>query len=357
MNIKRPLVVTDNVLTKLGVVSTLEDSLTRSGLPFHCYSDVIADPPEHIIYSALSFAKDCQADAVIGFGGGSSLDTAKLVALLAGSGETLETIYGVDKAKGKRLPLILTPTTAGTGSEATPVAIVTTRQSAKKGVVARQLYADVAVLDAELTLGLPPRITAITGVDAMVHAIEAYTSAVKKNPLSDLLACQALKLLGNNIVTAFQDGNNLAARQAMLFGAYLAGQAFANAPVAGVHALAYPLGGQFHIPHGLSNALVLPTVLKFNSLTACASYAELAESVLSVSEIHTTSAQRCDKFIDYLVELIRTLELPTKLSELGIQSNHLPALAADAMGQQRLLVNNPRPITEADALAIYGAIL
>ena len=357
MNIKRPLVITDSGLTKSGVVATLEDSLTRTGLPFHCYSDVIADPPEHTIRSALSFANDCQADAVIGFGGGSSLDTAKLVALLAGSGETLESIYGVDQAKGKRLPLIQVPTTAGTGSEATPVAIVTTGQSTKKGVVARQLYADVAVLDAELTLGLPPRITATTGVDAMVHAIEAYTSAAQKNPLSDLLACQALKLLGSNIVTAYQDGKNLAARQAMLFGAYLAGQAFANAPVAAVHALAYPLGGQFHIPHGLSNALVLPAVLQFNSLTACASYAELAESVLPAPDLHTTSAQRCDQFIDYLVELIRTLELPTQLSELGIQSNHLPALAADAMGQQRLLVNNPRPVTEADALAIYRAIL
>ncbi len=175
------------------------------------------------------------------------------------------------------------------------------------GVVAPQLFADIALLDAELTIGLPPHITAMTGIDAMVHAIEAYTSVHQKNPMSDMLAQQALQLLGNNIVTVFQDGQNLAARQAMLLGACLAGQAFANAPVAAVHALAYPLGGHFHIPHGLSNSLVLPAVLRFNAPQANAAYAELAELVLPQVQTGLSSLERCGQFIDYLESLIATL--------------------------------------------------
>lgn len=354
--IQHPLVITDAGIKGLGILAKLTDSLARAELHFACYSDVVADPPEQIIMDALNIAKKTQADAIIGLGGGSSLDTAKLVALLAGSGESLSDVYGVNQAKGQRLPLILIPTTAGTGSEATPVAIVTTGETTKMGVVAPQLLADIALLDAQLTLGLPPHITAMTGIDAMVHAIEAYTSAHHKNPVSDMLARQALQLLSNNIVIAFRDGKNLAARQAMLLGAFLAGQAFANAPVAAVHALAYPLGGLFHIPHGLSNSLVLPAVLRFNAHQASAAYAELAEFVLPPAKSDSNPAQRCEQFIDYLEKLILELELPTHLAQLGINDTDLPLLAKDAMGQQRLLINNPRPVTERDALRIYQAI-
>ena len=192
------------------------------------------------------------------------------------SDQALADIYGIGNVTGKRLPLVQVPTTAGTGSEVTNIAIVTTGATTKMGVVAPQLYADLAILDAALTLGLPPIVTAATGIDAMVHAIEAYTSKHKKNPLSDALAREALSLLSSNLIRACEQGDNLEVRQAMLLGACLAGQAFSTAPAAAVHALAYPIGGIFHVPHGLSNSLVLPHVLRFNLPNAAKLYAELA---------------------------------------------------------------------------------
>ncbi|TXM88309.1 iron-containing alcohol dehydrogenase, partial [Methylobacterium sp. WL103] len=226
--------------------------------------------------AAAAFARASGSELVLAIGGGSALDTAKLVAYLARSHEALDAIYGVGLAKGARLPLILVPTTAGTGSEVTPIAIVTTPTQEKKGVVAPRLLPDWAVLDPELTLGLPAAVTAATGIDAMVHAIEAYTSRHRKNPISDGLARQALGLLACHIRTACADGGDVEARSGMLLGSMLAGMAFANAPVAAVHALAYPVGALFHVPHGLSNALVLMGVLRFNLPEAQALYAELA---------------------------------------------------------------------------------
>ncbi len=354
-HIHRPLIVTDSGIKQLGMLAHLEAALASADVPFSCFTRVVADPPEAIILAALEQANAEAVDGVIGFGGGSSMDTAKLVALMARSGETLQEIYGVEQAKGQRLPLVLIPTTAGTGSEVTAVAIVTTGATTKMGVVAPQLYPDVAVLDANLTLGLPPAITAMTGVDAMVHAIEAYTSLIKKNPYSDMLAREALKLIAANIETATHTGTNVEARQAMLLGACLAGQAFANAPVAAVHALAYPLGGHYHIPHGLSNSLVLPAVLEFNASHAQALYAELAEIVIPAESIAAAEDRRCEQFIAYFKTLIDNLKLPATLAEAKVPSADLPMLAADAMQQQRLLINNPRPVSEADALAIYKA--
>ncbi|MEL6214377.1 MAG: iron-containing alcohol dehydrogenase [Pseudomonadota bacterium] len=355
LGIQRPLTVTDGGIVKLGLHERLRSLLCSAGLQPIAFTEVVADPPEQIVLDALEAGKRHDADGVIGLGGGSSMDTAKVVALLAGSGEKLEDAYGVDQASGPRLPLILIPTTAGTGSEVTAVAILTTGETTKQGIVSDHLYPDIAVLDAALTLGLPPRLTAMTGVDAMVHALEAYTSAHKKNAYSDMLAREALRLMSENIVQATHDGDDLAAREAMLLGACLAGQAFANAPVAAVHALAYPLGGHYHIPHGLSNSLVLPEVLRFNATHATAHYAELAAVVLPAGELSQCVQERCDQFIDYFVALIKQLELPATLSEVDVPESDLPMLARDAMAQQRLLVNNPRDVTEADAFAIYKA--
>ncbi|MNH20659.1 1,3-propanediol dehydrogenase [compost metagenome] len=245
------------------------------------------------------------------------------------------------------------PTTAGTGSEVTPIAIVTTGEHSKMGVVSTLLLPDLALLDADLTLGLPPAVTAATGIDAMVHAIEAYTSKLKRNPLSNLLAREALQLLAGNLDEAVHNGRNREARQAMLLGACLAGQAFANAPVAAVHALAYPLGGHFQIPHGLSNALVLPHVLRFNAEAAAPLYAELAPLLLGArlqaGDVNSLTAQ----LINELAELNPRCGLPTRLRDAGVPESSLEHLARDAMQQQRLLVNNPREVSEADALAIY----
>ncbi len=352
---QRVLIVTDPGISKLGLLDEVLSGFARTELTVEVFDQVVADPPEAILLAAVEQALALKAQLIVGFGGGSSMDVAKLVALLAhpDCGQALAQIYGVGNARGQRLPLILVPTTAGTGSEVTQISIITTGETSKMGVVSPLLLPDLALLDAELTLGLPPAVTAATGVDAMVHAIEAYTSALKKNPLSDLLAREALRLLAANLDEVVHNGGNREARQAMLLGSCLAGQAFANAPVAAVHALAYPLGGHFHIPHGLSNALVLPHVLGFNANAAAPLYAELAPLVLGDQLRAGSVLQQTEQFIGALADFSVRSGLPTRLRDAGVPQDMLPTLARDAMQQQRLLVNNPREMTEAHALAIY----
>lgn len=350
----RVMIVTDPGITKLGMLNDILPGFAKIGMAVEIFDEVQADPPESVVMAAVEQGRAMHADLVVGFGGGSSMDVAKLVAFLAHPGcqQQLADIYGVGNAKGQRLPLIQVPTTAGTGSEVTQISIITTGETTKMGVVSPILLPDMALLDADLTLGLPPAVTAATGIDAMVHAIEAYTSKIKKNPLSDMLAREALRLLAANLDEAVHNGSNREARQAMLLGALLAGQAFANAPVAAVHALAYPLGGHFHIPHGLSNALVLPAVIDFNASAAEHLYAELAP--LLVKNLKAgNAASLTEQLVAELSDLSPRCKLPTRLRDAGVPEDMLPQLAKDAMLQQRLLVNNPRELTEADALAIY----
>ena len=351
----RVMLVTDPGMVATGLVERALDALHNAGVTVELFSDVEADPPEHVILAAAAKAREAAVDGVVGFGGGSSLDVAKLVALIAPGKEALAEIYGVGNAKGPRLPLILVPTTAGTGSEVTPISIVTTGTNEKMGVVSPVILPDIALLDPELTYGLPPHITAATGIDAMVHAIEAYASASpNNNPVSRMLALQALQLMGSSVLRAVRDGGDREARGNMLLGSMLAGQAFANSPVAAVHALAYPLGGHFHIPHGLSNALVLPHVLRFNIVTTPQPYAELAPHAFpELAELEGQA--RAAAFCDRLARLSAECGLQPNLRAMNISEEMLPRLASDAMNQTRLLVNNPRPVTEKDALAIYRA--
>jgi len=353
MGIQRALIVTDPGIIKFGLLDGAVANLKANNVELSIYSDVVADPPESVVMDAVSSAQAFGCDGVIGFGGGSSMDVAKLLALLIKGEQQLTDIYGVDQISGGRLPLIQVPTTAGTGSEATMVSIITTGETTKAGVVSRTLLADKVILDAKLTLGLPPAVTAATGIDAMVHAIEAYTSKRLKNPLSDMLAREALRLMANNISTAVKQGDNLQAREAMLLGAMLAGQAFANAPVAAVHALAYPLGGNYHIPHGLSNSLVLPHVLRFNAPAAAELYAELAPIILPGRELPSDPLEVSDLLAEHFLQLAADLGLQTKLSQMNIAESDLPKLAEEAMLQQRLLINNPRELSLDDALSIY----
>jgi alcohol dehydrogenase len=353
--VRRVLVVTDPGFLRTGLAEPPRASLERHGMTVSVYADVLADPPEAVVEAAASFARKHGSELVIGLGGGSSMDVAKLVAVLAGSDQPLADMYGIGKVAGQRLPLVQVPTTAGTGSEVTNIAIVTTGATTKMGVVAPQLYADLAVLDASLTVGLPPVVTAATGIDAMVHAIEAYTSRHKKNPLSDVLARQALSLLSANIVKACENGHDLDARQAMLLGACLAGQAFSNAPVAAVHALAYPIGGIFHVAHGLSNSLVLPHVLRFNLPAASGHYAELAGIV--VPHASGSEEARAQALIVAMQQIAKITGVETTLQQVGIAERDLDRLADDAMLQTRLLGNNPRELTREDARAIYAAAL
>ncbi len=353
---ERVLVVTDPGLRRLGLCDPAIASLREAGADVTVFDEVEADPSRATLMRAVAAGQAANATGVAGFGGGSSLDVAKLAALLIGSGEDLDGAWGVAQAKGPRLPLVLVPTTAGTGSEVTPVSIITVGEEEKRGVSSPVILPDIAILDAELTIGLPAAITAATGVDAMVHAIEAYASKnANNNPLSQMLARQALRLLGANIETAVFDGKNIEARGAMLLGSMLAGQAFANSPVAAVHALAYPIGGTFHVPHGLSNALVLPHVLRYNAPDAAHLYAEIAADAFPHLETEEGAQGRCAAFIEELAGLSKKLGMQTRLREVGIGEEHLPRMAADAMKQQRLLVNNPREVAEADALAIYRA--
>jgi len=347
------MLVTDRGVRAAGLTRAAEDGLAQAGCALSVFDAVEPDPPARVIEAAVAQARADNVEAVLSIGGGSALDTAKLVAYLARSDEALDELYGVGLAKRPRLPLILAPTTAGTGSEVTPISIVTTGTNEKKGVLSPVILPDIALLDPELTLGLPPLVTAATGIDAMVHAIEAYASkSTNNNPVSKILAREALRLMGAHLLTAVRDSTNKEARGAMLLGAMLAGQAFANSPVAAVHALAYPLGGHYHIPHGLSNALVLPEVLRFNAPDAAHLYAEIAvDAFPELAEIGTQA--RAAAFADRLHRLAQECGLPTKLRDNGVTRESLPMLADDAMKQTRLLVNNPRALTYDDALMIY----
>ena len=354
----RILFITDKGLMSLGLTKPTIEELKKIGSVVEIFDDVEADPSQKTLLKAIEIGKKFKATGVIGFGGGSSMDVAKLSALILGSNEDLEKSWGVANAKGPRLPLALVPTTAGTGSEVTPVSIITVGEEEKKGVSSPIILPDLAILDPELTLGLPATTTASTGIDAMVHAIEAYASTNKNNnPISKMIAIEALKLIGSSIETAVSDGSNVEARGNMLIGAMLAGKAFANSPVAAVHALAYPIGGTFHISHGLSNSLVLPYVLRFNSVDTKASkdYSELAPYVFPDLDISKGTQGVCAEFIDKMEDLSKRLGLPQKLREVNIPKNACEKMANDAMKQTRLLVNNPRVVTESDALSIYRA--
>lgn len=353
---KRVLIVTDQGIIGAGLLQPILEALMRAGVTAFVFDQVLADPAESIVLAATDQAIAQQVDGVIGFGGGSSMDVAKLVALLAKGEERLADIYGVNLVKGQRLPLIQIPTTAGTGSEVTAVAIISVAGSEKKGVVSPQLLPDLALLDAQLTLGLPALVTATTGIDAMVHAIEAFTSASQNhNLISDALAKEALVLLGGNLERVVNEGGNLTARSNMLLGSMLAGQAFANSPVAAVHALAYPLGGIYHLSHGLTNALILPHVMRFNQSVCAEQYAILAPLVFPELAQLQDQTERSNAFIDALGALNIRLLKKVRLRDYAIDESALPLLASAAMQQARLLVNNPREVTEKDALAIYQA--
>jgi len=354
LGVTRLFLVTDAGLIKARLLDGALASLAAAGVQATVFSDVLADPPELSVQAAADAARAAGADGVVGFGGGSSMDTAKLVALLARTPQTLPSIYGIGLARGPRLPLIQVPTTAGTGSEVTPISILTTPSHEKKGVVSPLLYPDVALLDSLLTLGLPAAVTAMTGIDAMVHAIEAYTTRLKKNPLSDALAIKALQLLYANVLAAVNDGQDATVRENMLLGSLFAGMAFANAPVGAVHALAYPLGGHYGLPHGLTNSLVLGPVLEFNLPAAQALYAELGRALLPELAAAADDAA-AKRFVAAIRAHVAAMPYAQTLRDAGVKEGDLPMLARDAMNVQRLLVNNPRDVAYDDALALYQA--
>jgi len=353
----RVLLVTDRTLVKLGIAGKCARAMEEAGAVVVTYDDVEPEPHVSTVRQLVEFAAGENVNYVVGLGGGSPMDVAKIAALLIESPQDVDSIFGVGNAKGQRLPLMLIPTTAGTGSEGTPVAVVTGDDGEKSPVVAPQLLCDSVILDAALTLGLPQLITAATGIDAMVHAIEAYTSGIRKNPVSDQLALKAMDLLYHNIKTVVNQGQDSDARGDMLLGSMMAGLAYANASVGAVHALAYPLGTQFHISHGESNALVLVPVMRFNLPKAANLYAEISRFILKEVDHNNDDETAADHLITDLGELIPGVGLKNSLSDFGIEGKDLESLTAGALKQARLLSYNIRSMNEEEILSLYWSVL
>lgn len=353
---QRVMLVCDPGIVSLGFAGQARKVLEAAGCEVAVFDQVAPDPSSALVERAVKQAQGFKADGVLGLGGGSSLDAAKLVALLINSEQPLEDLYGTDKALGQRTPLVLMPTTSGTGSEVTWVSVITDAQQRKQAVYSPQLLPDVAILDPQLTLGLPAKVTAATGLDAMVHAIEAYTSRTRKNPISDGLATAALALLGANLPKVLANGQDLEARTAMLQGSLMAGMAFVNASVAAIHALAYPLGARFHIPHGHANALVMAPVIRFNLASAQRHYAELAAHLLPGQHFEN-EASAAEAFVQAVEGLVKASGLEQRLSNLNVDQASLPVMASDVVvGIRRLIDSNPCDMTEQDVEAIYRSI-
>lgn len=352
----RVLIVCDPGIVELGFAGTALASLRAAGLSAEVFSDVAADPPVAVVLKAVEAARAQAADGIVGLGGGSSLDTAKLVALMVNSDQPIADMVGTDKATGARVPLIQIPTTAGTGSEVTWVSVVTDDAGRKQAIYSPQLLPDVALLDPLLTRGLPPKVTAATGLDAMVHAIEAYTSRTGKNPISDGLAARALALLGGNIRTAVHQGTDVAARAAMLQGSLMAGMAFVNASVAAIHALAYPLGARFHVPHGHSNAIVMAPVMRFNLPEATPLYAELTRWMMPGRRFPSEAAA-AEALVAEIEDLVPSTGLEVRMRDLGVPKDAIPAMAEEVdTGIRRLIDCNPRDMTRAQVQEIYESV-
>ena len=331
----------------------MSSPLIKNGYEVDVYADTAPEPPLALGEKLVSYAKSRKFDLVIGVGGGSALDLAKLTAVLAvhdGAVEEYLNLTGTKQISKKGLPKILIPTTSGTGSEVTNISVLSL-ESTKDVVTHDYLLADVAIVDPELTLSVPPKVTAATRVDALTHAVEAYIS-VNANPATDALALKAIRMISSSLRTAVENGKDKEARTQMSYGSYLAGLAFFNAGVAGVHALAYPLGGQFHISHGESNAVLLPYVMGYIRSSCVAKMRDIFEAlggnVSSLSE--EEASYQCVK---QLQSLVKDVGIPQTLRGFNIPESALQKLTADGVQQKRILARSPLPLHEKDIRAIY----
>lgn len=355
---QRVLIVTDPGLVKLGYIATVETLLQHDGIEVFVFDQIQADPPYEIVENATKYAKKHQIELIVAIGGGSSIDAAKIIAVCVNSDQSLDSMVGTNNIDGERLPLIVIPTTAGTGSEVTFVSVLTGTDGSKKAIYSPKIIPDLALLDAELTLNLPRHITAATALDAMVHAVEAYTSRTKKNVISDALAVKALDLLFNNYSKVMDNGHDLAARENMLLGSTLAGMAFVNASVAAVHGLSYPLGARFHVPHGHSNALVMGPIFRFNLLEATDLYAELSRAVMREQVYGKDNIDAATLLIETLENYFASSGLASTMSELGVTKDDLEPMAHEVKNKlNRLIETNPRDMSFDDVYRIYESIL
>ena len=352
------IIITDAGISELGYVDIARASLEKAGIHVVVFDSVVADPPIEVVEEAIGLARANQCDLVIGLGGGSSIDTAKIVALYPNDFQSVNELLEADISGFKKMPLFAIPTTAGTGAEATFVSVITAEDGSKKAIYTPKILPDVAILDATLTLKLPRHITAATALDAMVHCIEAYTSRTKKNPISDALAIKGLQMLWSNFDKVLNHSDDIDARAEMLLGSTLAGIAFVNASVAAVHGLSYPLSINFHVPHGHANALVMCGVFTFNLPIATPLYAELARAVMPIDTYGMTDLEAAHQFINQLKDFLKTSGLKYRLNELDITAQDIPALADIVMNTYaRLIATNPMDMSLEEVKTIYKEIL
>jgi alcohol dehydrogenase class IV len=350
---KKILVVTDPMLQKIGLSERVTKPLAAQGYEIGLYTDVVPEPPLEKGEKLVSFTRKGQFDLVIGLGGGSAMDLAKLAAVLAvheGNVADYLNLTGSKQLEKKGMPKILIPTTSGTGSEVTNISVLSLETT--KDVISNDyLLADVAIVDPELTVSVPPRVTAATGVDALTHAVEAYIS-VNASPTSDALALQAIRVIGRSLRKAVRNGEDKEARIDMSQGSYLAGLAFFNAGTAGVHALAYPLGGQFHISHGESNAVLLPYVMGYIRKSCTKRMADILNA-LGGNSSFLSEEEASYKCVEELERLVKDAGIPQTLAGFDIPESALESLTQDGVKQKRLLARSPLPLLEEDIREIY----
>lgn len=345
------------VLTAPPIRPLIEETLTalgNAGVSVEVFQDIVAEPTVNDFKKMLEIARQFKADSVVGIGGGSVLDVTKLIAALINSDQQVEDCFGTGFIQKKGLWFACLPTTAGTGSEVSPNAILLDeRDHLKKGIVSPFLIADVAYVDPKLTWTVPAKVTADTGMDALTHCIEAYTNKFA-HPSVDIYALQGIRLIAANLEKAVKNGQDQEAREALAFGSLYGGLCLGPVNTAAVHALSYPLGGEFHIPHGLSNAILLPSVMKFNAPAAMKRYAEVA--IAMGCEPGKNDEETAQRGVDFIYQLADAVGIPKKLTDLGIPQTAVDGMAKAAMEVQRLLKNNPREVTEQDARDIYNSL-
>ncbi|KUG23145.1 alcohol dehydrogenase [hydrocarbon metagenome] len=353
LHAKNPLVVIDKNLAKTNLIEKIEKILLPEGIKFTMYDKVEPEPPIELADEGAKLAVKNKCDIVIGVGGGSAMDVAKAIAVITTNKGAAVDYLGLNKVPNPGLPKIMIPTTAGTGSEVTFTAVFVRKNLKKKeGMNSPYLYPELALLDPELTLSLPPAPTAHTGLDALCHAIESYTS-VNSSPMSEMFSLEAIALIAENLRTCVHDGRNIVAREKMLLGSLYAGMGLANAGVTAVHSLSYPLGGKYGVGHGLANTMMLPAVMAFNLPAALEKFTDIAvamgENVDGLPEREAAYLA-----LEAVEALIEDCGIHATLAQFGIKEKDFPALADVALTVARPLENNPRKITKDDMIAIYA---
>lgn len=345
-------VISDPALQSVGVTDQIVASLKAAGLGTAVYTAIEPEPVVDSVAPCLEAAKASGSNLVVGVGGGSAIDTAKAIAVLLGNEGSARDYLGVGVVPKRGVPAIMIPTTAGTGAEVTPNSVFAVPElKDKRAIVSPYIIPDVAIIDPLLTLSVPPKVTASTGMDALCHAIESYTS-VKASALTEPYSLEAIRLIGNNLRTVVQDGTNLSAREAMAQGSLLAGIAIGSAGTNAVHALAYPVQGRYHVPHGVANSLLLPYVMVFNCLGDLEKFPRVAEA-LGETTAGVAAIAAAEKSAEACRVLAQDVGIPKHLSDVGLRVEDIDALAEGAMQQTRLLENNPRPLKAEDARAIF----